>query len=126
MIIGETLHRFSAKATGSYIRETDIQYIFIDEVSMMPEMFYKFFIVLGRMRPDIKFIIAGDFAQLLPVKDRIEDCNYKDSQALHELCDGNRIQLTKCRRSDATLFNMLLPENIKKIKKIRFQEQDNT
>jgi ATP-dependent exoDNAse (exonuclease V) alpha subunit len=110
-------------ATGTFIRETDIKYIFIDEVSMMPEMFYKFFIVLKRMRPDIKFIIAGDFAQLLPVKDRIENCNYKESQALHELCDGNRLQLTKCRRSDATLFNMLLPENINKIKKTSFKNK---
>ena len=117
------MHKFASMATGSFIRETDIKYIFIDEVSMMPEMFYKFFIVLGRMRPDIKFIIAGDFAQLLPVKDRIEHCNYKDSLALHELCDGNRIQLIKCRRSDATLFNMLLPENIKKIKKSDFKSK---
>jgi ATP-dependent exoDNAse (exonuclease V) alpha subunit len=108
-------------ATGSYIRETKIKYIFIDEVSMMPEMFYKFFIVLKRMRPDIKFIIAGDFAQLLPVKDRVENCDYKNSLALHELCDGNRLQLLKCRRSDATLFNMLLPDNINKIQKTDFK-----
>ena len=73
------------------------------------------------MLPDVKFIIAGDFAQLLPVKDRVEDCNYKNSLALHELCDGNRLELTKCRRSDATLFNMLLPENIGKIKKTDFK-----
>ena len=117
------MHRFASMATGSYIRETDIKYIFIDEVSMMPEMFYKFFIVLRRMRPDIKFIVAGYFAQLLPVKDRIENCNYKDSLTLYELCDGNRIQLTKCRRSDATLFNMLLPENINKIKKTDFKNE---
>jgi len=76
LINGETMHRFSAKATGKYIRETLklYSYIFIDEVSMMSEMFYKFFIVLKRMLPHIKFIIAGDFAQLLPVKDRVEDC----------------------------------------------------
>jgi hypothetical protein len=123
LINGETLHRFAAAATGSFIRETKIKYIFIDEVSMMPEMFYKFFIVLKRMRPDIKFIIAGDFAQLLPVKDRIENCNYKDSLALHELCDGNRLELTKCRRSDATLYNLLLPENINKIKKSDFKNE---
>jgi hypothetical protein len=90
---------------------------------MMSEMFYKFFIVLKRMIPDIKFIIAGDFAQLLPVKDRIEDCNYKNSLALHELCDGNRLELTKCRRSDAILFNMLRPENINNIKKTDFQNK---
>ena len=123
LINGETMHKFASMATGTFIRETDIKYIFIDEVSMMPEMFYKFFIVLKRMRPDIKFIIAGDFAQLLPVKDRIVNCNYKESQALHELCDGNRLQLTKCRRSDSTLFNMLLPENINKIKKTSFKNK---
>ena len=125
LINGETMHRFSSMATGKYIRETlkFYKYIFIDEVSMMSEMFYKFFIVLKRMMPEIKFIIAGDFSQLLPVKDRIEDCNYKDSLALHELCDGNRLQLTKCRRSDATLFNMLLPENINNIKRKDFNNK---
>jgi ATP-dependent exoDNAse (exonuclease V) alpha subunit len=125
LINGETMHRFSSMATGSYIRDTlkFYKYIFIDEVSMMSEMFYKFFMVLKRMRPDIRFIIAGDFAQLLPVKDRIEDCNYKNSLALHELCDGNRLELIKCRRSDATLFNMLLPGNINKIKKTDFQNK---
>jgi len=125
LINGETMHRFSAMATGKYIRETFkfYKYIFIDEVSMMSEMFYKFFIVLKRMVPHIKFIIAGDFAQLLPVKDRIEHCNYKNSMALHELCDGNRLELTKCRRSDATLFNMLLPENINNIKRKDFKNK---
>ena len=58
--------------------------------------------------------------QLLPVKDRIEYCDYKDSFALHQLCDGNKLTLTKCRRSDDILFNMLLPENIWKIKKSTF------
>ena len=93
---------------------------------MMPEMFYKFFIVLKRMRPDIKFIIAGDFAQLLPVKDRVENCDYKNSLALFELCDGNRLELLKCRRSDATLFNMLLPENIGKITKSDFKNESSS
>ena len=123
LINGETIHRFIAKASGSYIRETKTKYIFIDEVSMMCEMFYKFFIVLKRMRPDIKFIIAGDFAQLLPVKDRVEGCDYKNSLALNELCDGNRLELTKCRRSDATLYNMLLPENINNIQKSSFKNK---
>jgi ATP-dependent exoDNAse (exonuclease V) alpha subunit len=83
---------------------------------MMSEVFYKYFIVLKRMRPDIKFIIGGDFAQLLPVKERIENCDYKESIALYELCDGQRIQLSKCRRSDDRLFNMLLPNNINNVK----------
>ena len=36
------------------------------------------------------------------------------------MCDGFRVQLTKCRRSDDTLFNMLLPENIEKFKRQDF------
>ena len=120
IIDGITIHRFSASNTGSTIRDMNCKYIFIDEVSMMNEHFYKYFIVLKRMRPDVNFIISGDFAQLKPVNERILDCNYKSSIALHELCDGNRLQLTKCRRSDDKLFNMLLPHNINKIKKKDF------
>jgi hypothetical protein len=92
----------------------------VDEISMVPEMFYKYFTVLKRMLPKMKFIIGGDFAQLLPVKDRV-DCDYKNSAALYELCQGRRIQLTKCRRSDDTLFKMLLPENIGKLKRTDFR-----
>ena len=56
----------------------------------------------------------------MPVKDRVKKCDYKNSLALHNLCDGNKLQLTKCRRSDDTLFNMLLPENINNITKNTF------
>jgi 5-methylcytosine-specific restriction protein A len=121
IINGETIHRFVAShSSGKSIKELNCKYIFIDEISMMSEVFYKYFIVFKRMRPDIKFIIAGDFAQLLPVKERIENCDYKNSIALHELCDGNRLQLSKCRRSDDTLFNMLLPGSIEKLTKGNF------
>ncbi len=72
------------------------------------------------MKPLIKFVIADDLEQLLPVKDRIENCDYKNSAALFELCDGLRVQLTKCRRSDHTLFNMLLPGNIERLTRSDF------
>ena len=62
---------------------------------------------------NIKFIIAGDFQQLLPVNDRIE-CDYKISPALYELCDGQRLQLSKCRRSNDSLFNILDITNLNK------------
>ena len=75
---------------------------------------------MQRALPKIKFIIAGDFLQLLPVKDRLKNCDYKDSLALKQLCDENQLILTKCRRSDDTLFNMLLPENINNITKSTF------
>ena len=32
-----------------------------DEMSMTPEVFYKFFITLKRVRPDLQFIMAGDY-----------------------------------------------------------------
>ena len=65
-----------------------------DKMSMVSENFYKYFITLKRMRPDIQFILGGDYAQLLPVKDRIENCDYENSSALHELTDADdQIQL---------------------------------
>jgi hypothetical protein len=76
--------------------------------------------MIKRIKPNIKFIIAGDFQQLPPINDRIQDnlkyeFNYKNSVALKELCDSNMLQLTKCRRSDDILYNMCKFENINNI-----------
>ena len=86
----------------------------------MSEAFYKYFLLVKSLRPDVKFIISGDFAQLLPVADRLDDANYKDLLALNELVDGNRLILSKFRRSDDKLYNMLLPDNINNVKKQEF------
>ena len=43
--------------------------------------------------------------------------------ALYELIDFNRLQLSKCRRSDNTLFNLLMPENINKLTKDDFNNK---
>ena len=119
IIDGITCHKFVSTHTCS-IRTMDYKYIFIDEVSMMSEAFYKYFLLVKSLRPDINFIVSGDFAQLLPVADRLDDANYKDSLALNELVDGNRLILSKCRRSDDKLYNMLLPDNINYLKKQDF------
>ena len=123
IIKGHTIHKVIAAFSCKRFTEKGYRYIFIDEISMVQEIFYKFFIYLQRLLPDIKFIIAGDFEQLLPIKDRLEQCNYKNSVALLELCDGQRLTLTKCRRSDDVLFNMLAPENIGNIEKWQFSSQ---
>ena len=60
------------------------------------------------------------YDQLLPVNDRVGIIDYKNSCALHELCDGNRLELTTCRRADRTLFDMLHPSNIMKLKREQF------
>ena len=89
--------------------------IFIDEISMVADMSYRFFIVVKRCKPNIKFIVAGDFNQSFPVNDRIGEVDYKHSSAFHEPVDGNRIQLSRCRRSDDVLFKMLNPKKIMKL-----------
>jgi hypothetical protein len=99
------------------------QYIFVDEISMLQEMFYKYFIIVKKLRPDIIFIMCGDFRQLPPVMDRVGIVDYKNSVALNELCDANRLQLSKCRRSDDVLFNMCKEENIMNLTKSDFKNE---
>ena len=83
---------------------------------MMMERFYKFFSTLKRLKPDVKIILVGDYNQLKPVNDRVSaKTDYENSPVVFELCDGNRIQLSKCRRSDDKIFNMCLPNNIDQI-----------
>ena len=120
IINGITCAKFAISFNIKSFKNDKYKYIFIDEISMMSEMYYKFIMFLKRTNPNIKFILAGDFSQLLPVGDRLEDCDYKNKLALHELCDGNKFELSKCRRSDDTLFNMLKDDNISNIKKEQF------
>ena len=111
------MHKFKAGFVLKKYKDRGIKYIFIDEISMVQEQFYKFFLFLRLLCPDTKFIISGDFDQLKPVKDRVEYCDYKSSVALYELCDGRRLELSRCRRSDDTLFKMVMPENLEKIRR---------
>jgi hypothetical protein len=83
----------------------NIDIIIIDEISMMKEKFYNMFVSIKKIKPTIKFIITGDFEQFKPVKDTW-DGDYKNSAGLFELCDGNRLQLSKNRRSDEKLYNI--------------------
>lgn len=119
IIDGRTIHKFVLNYTKTGLTHLKANYIFIDEVSMISENFYKFFCALKRLRPDIKYIIAGDFAQLPPVCDRRE-YDYINSYALWELCDGRRVQLSNCRRSNKKYFNMIHPQNIHKLTKKMF------
>ena len=78
--------------------------------------------MLNQRQLNIKFIIVGDFNQLKPVNDRI-NVQYKNSLALFELCQGNRLQLSTCRRSDNVLFNMCKFKNIMNVQKSTFKNQ---
>ena len=124
VIHGQTIHKFLLANSSRKVMDCfKYDYIFVDEISMIHELFYKFFITLKRVRPELKFIIAGDFLQLLPVNDRL-DCDYKTSPALYELCDGQRLQLAKCRRANDLLFKLTDPINIPNLKKSDFNKAD--
>ncbi len=69
--------------------------------------------MVKKFKPETKFIISGDYNQLEPVADRISpEYNYARTPALFELCNFNKVQLTKCRRSDDKLFNLIKSDNV--------------
>ena len=109
----DSFYRKNKRHMKRYIQTVD--YIIVDEVSMMKEMFYSILLSLKRMNPDLKVILSGDFEQLPVVCDRINEGTdyYKNSRALFELVEGKQMTLTKCKRSDDTLFNLCMDvENI--------------
>ncbi|HXT83583.1 MAG TPA: AAA family ATPase, partial [Verrucomicrobiae bacterium] len=112
----KTIHKFLSIAfenqKGFQKSIEKIDYILIDEISMVKEVFYSIFLTIKRAKPIIRFIIAGDWRQPDPVNDR-SLFDYQNSTVLYELCEGNRLELTKCRRSDEALFNLSL--NIKNV-----------
>jgi len=111
IVNGKTLHKFmSETTTKKSFSKLNLDYILIDEVSMMTEIFYKYLITLQNSQPKIKFIITGDFKQLEPVNDRVR-CDYKNSRALFELCSSFRVELVQCRRADEKLYNLLKDVN---------------
>ena len=102
----------------------NVDYIFIDEVSMMVEKFYQLFIMVKRLFPQLILIVIGDFEQLPPVNDSWKGEDYKNSPALFDLCQGNRLQLSKCRRSDTKVFNLY--EKVEEIDPIDFPHIKDT
>jgi hypothetical protein len=99
-----------------------LDYIFVDEVSMVRELFYQVLIMVKHSNPKIKFIISGDFYQLDVVKDRITNRSYENSRVLFELVDGMKLNLTECKRASAELFNIC--EAVKHGKEIDISQFD--
>jgi predicted AAA+ superfamily ATPase len=88
-----TLHKFAAKLkTHACIKSLDLDCIFLDEVLMLAEVFYKNLMMIKRVQTDIKFIISGDHNQLKPLNDRIsQHTDYANSPCLFELAGYNKI-----------------------------------
>jgi ATP-dependent exoDNAse (exonuclease V) alpha subunit len=124
LVDGETLHKFSAKLKkSSCVKNLDLDYIFIDEVSMVQEVFYKFLMMIKKIKPNIKFIISGDYNQLKPVNDRISQyTDYSNVPCLFELADYNKIELTQCSRANDILYNLVKFNNVPNLKPSDFKE----
>jgi hypothetical protein len=101
--------RASWKSRVALQRElTALRYIFVDEISMMHSWFWGKLCSLRATFPHLLFVMIGDFGQLPPVADVREGIRYEDNAALHYLVDGNRFQLTQCRRADKTFFELCM------------------
>ena len=88
-----------------------VEYILVDEISMMREKFYAMLCHIKRAIPGMKFILIGDYYQFRAVKDSWKGAAeaVEDSAALYDLCDGFKVHLTKCLREDGEgqeLFNV--------------------
>ena len=96
IIDGMTIHKCCCTCKSyDILKAMKFKYIFVDEVSMLQEKFYKFLLMIKKFKPKTKFIISGDYAQLEPVADRISpEYNYARNPALFELCNFNKVQLT--------------------------------
>jgi len=116
-----TIHKFLASSfhdvKGLKKKISHLDVLIIDEISMCRELFYKVFQTMKKLKPELRIIMAGDFRQLEPINDRVI-CDYKNSLILMELCDGNRLELSKCRRSDKELYEASLNVNKINIKNI--------
>jgi hypothetical protein len=123
VIKGMTIHRFVKRHTPKIIKSMELDYIIVDEISMMHEMFYHYLTVLKKVKPNLRFILIGDFNQLPPVNDRVKVEDYENGIALHDLCNSNRLKLSKCRRADDVTFKMVHPDNILNLKKTDFGNQ---
>jgi hypothetical protein len=50
---------------------------------MVREIFYQVLIMIKYSNPNVKFIIGGDFQQLAPPSDRIQNRSYKNSRIFY-------------------------------------------
>ena len=74
----------------------DLQYMFIDEASMMDVEMLRQFLFIKDKFPQIKFIVSGDLdAQLEPFNSRFYPEEMSIKQSFMQLCDFRKLELKK-------------------------------
>jgi 5-methylcytosine-specific restriction enzyme A len=120
LIDGTTVHKFACKLKKlTKFMETQLDYIFVDEVSTLHSNFYKILMIIKQLK-NCNIIVSGDFNQLDVIGD-LHKYDYKNSSILKELCDHNNINLQTCRRSNDKLFNLIQFDNINNLTPEDFQ-----
>lgn len=98
-----TIHKLLKKSiTGSSNIVLDFDTLFIDEVSMIPASLFEDILYLKSL--GVKIYMYGDFLQYEAVKER----SYEFDEFMNQLCDGNKIMLTHCYRSDASYVEKVI------------------
>lgn len=117
-INGETLHKiFLRKSNYEILTEfKDINYMIIDEATIIDQDFMKYLDFLKDNIDNIQFILLGDENQIkhntLGFRNEFIKCEF-----LKNLCQNNKIKLTKNYRCEDKLINL-----IQEIKNVRISE----
>ena len=81
LIEGTTVHKFACKLKKlTKFMESQLDYIFVDEVSMLHSNFYKILMIIKQLK-NCKIIVSGDFNQLDVIRD-VQKYDYKNSSIL--------------------------------------------
>ncbi len=127
IIDGITIHNFCCVCKSyDILHAMKFKWIFVNDVSMLQEKFYKWLIMIKKFKPETKFIISGDYNQLPAICDRISEYyNYSRNPALFELTYLNKIHLTKCRRSNDKFINLIKSDNVPNLTSSNFNNTSN-
>lgn len=104
IVNGETFHSTFFLKVGDDIRNAkfhkvkNCKYLLVDEISLLPSYLYNL-LYLCKKRYGTKIIIVGDFDQLPPVEERT-GLDYRNSEILKYLTDGNSVVLRQNKRCD--------------------------
>ena len=107
---GQTIHNCigidgDGKINAKYYHSklSNVEVIIVDEISMLNIELWKIFEMIKHTKPNIRFVLSGDYRQLPPIEeDGLYD--YFNHPVIKYICDYNRIELTKVKRYDNELY----------------------